>query len=120
LELPVIPKVPRPTAKRGGPPLDEYNQLEYVEALKERNIKAREIEQLNMTLFSVVWSQCSSTMREQLQGMTEFTNTDGQSNGIALLKAIKSVSYNYMKQHTKWIQSTRLYYNWYYAAKQTT
>jgi hypothetical protein len=47
-----------------------------------------------MTPCSVVWSHCSSTMGERLQGMTEFTSTIGQSNGIELVEAIKSVSYN--------------------------
>ena len=101
LELPTIPPVPRPTAHADGSPPDKYDDMEFTEALKERNHKNREIENLNMSLYSLVWSQCSDAMRERLGGLADYDVLDSESDGIALLKAVKNASYSYIDKTYK-------------------
>ena len=96
LALPEIPPVPRPVASPGGI-LDEFDRLEYIEAIKQRNKDLKEVEHLNMQLYTAIWSQCSNTMRERIENLSSYEDFNSRSDGIALLQAIKSASYNYIE-----------------------
>jgi hypothetical protein len=93
LELPKVPPVPRPTAQPGSSTLDEFERLEYIEAIKQNNKDMKEIEHLNMQLYTSIWCQCSNTMRERIENLTTYADFNSRSDGIAILQAIKSASY---------------------------
>jgi hypothetical protein len=50
------------------------------------------------TIFSLVWGQCSDIMRQKLEALSEFEAFSAEGNGIALLKAIKALTYNFQSQ----------------------
>ena len=93
LTIPVVPPVPRPQPATPGGAIDEFDRIDYQAALKERSERVREIEQLNMTLYSVIWSQCSLTMQERVEANNDFEAINRNSDGIGLLRAIKNVAY---------------------------
>jgi hypothetical protein len=47
------------------------------------------------TLYNLVWGQCSETMQQKLESLAEYTDIRNESDGIALLQAIKNTAYNY-------------------------
>jgi hypothetical protein len=49
-----------------------------------------------MALYSAVWSQCSLAMQERLEGLDNFSSISDPSDGIELLRAIKTASYNFV------------------------
>lgn len=94
LQLPTIPPVAKPTANADGTPPDKYDDMMFTEALKERNLKMRDINNLNMALYSLVWEQCSDAMKERLEGLVNYSTLDDQNDGVALLTAIKQASHS--------------------------
>ena len=95
LTFPVVPPLDIPEVAEDGSPLNEIESFKYIETFKRQNEEVQHMEQLNMTLYSVVWSQCSHVMRGRLTCMKNFKTIDSQSDGIALLKAIRLISFGY-------------------------
>ena len=95
--LPVIPPVELPEGLDINDPLNDFQRILVSEAVKERNAKVRSVEQLNMTLYSNIWSQCTPAMRERIEGINDYDAIRDTSDGIALLNAIKAASYNYVE-----------------------
>ena len=93
LQLPTVANLTRPTPRADGT-YDEMDKLEYTERYRKRKKKLSEIEELNKTLYPVIWAQCSDTMREKLKRAATYQQFSVQADGISLLQAIKSISHN--------------------------
>ena len=50
-----------------------------------------------MQLYTTIWSQCNNTMRERVENLSAYAEFNANSDGIALLCAIKSASYDYIE-----------------------
>ncbi len=50
------------------------------------------------TLYSLVWGQCSDIMRQKLEALDDFETISATGDGIGLLKAIKSLTFNFQSQ----------------------
>jgi len=66
--------------------IDEYVKEK---AKLKQNVKA---------LYSLVWGQCSDAMRAKLEGQQGHEAMSKRADGIGLLKAIKSIVYNFQDQ----------------------
>jgi hypothetical protein len=73
----------------------------YTAAVKERQEEVRSIKQLNKTLYSVIWSQCSEAMRDRVEHADNFQRINAESDGLGLLQVIKNVAYNYVSTEYK-------------------
>lgn len=93
LQLPTIDAIPPPTRGDDGT-YDEMEKFIFMEQYKKREKKLSDIEELNKTLYSIVWSQCTETMKEKLKRSANFRVFSGETDGISLLQAIKAVSHN--------------------------
>ena len=68
---------------------NEYTEYRKSKKVLEENVK---------TLFNLVWGQCSDSMQQKIESLDDFAAMEEESNGIALLIAIKNTSYNYQSQ----------------------
>ena len=50
------------------------------------------------SLYSLVWGQCSESMQQKVESLDTFTAIETANDGIALLVAIKNMSYDYQSQ----------------------
>ena len=50
------------------------------------------------TIYSLVWGQCSDIMRQKLEALDNFNTIKAEGNGVDLLKAIKSLTFNFQSQ----------------------
>jgi hypothetical protein len=69
--------------------------MDYQDAMEEQRAKQNQIGKLNKTVYAIVWAQCSESMRAKISGLPEYHEFCAESNGMALLQAIKSVSFNF-------------------------
>jgi hypothetical protein len=93
---PIIPLVDRPALNDAGT-VDPFDMSDYNSRRDARDKKLAQIDELNMTLYSAVWRQCTLTMRARLkEDNINYGTYSGISDGISLLKAIKSASQNYV------------------------
>ena len=93
LTLPVVPPVTRPTPRDDGT-YDAMDQLEYGKRFDRYEKKVELIEDLNHSLYPMVWSQCSDAIRERLKRHADYATFSTNHDGIGLLRAIKSISHN--------------------------
>jgi hypothetical protein len=56
------------------------------------------LEENMKTIYSLVWGQCTDFMRQRLEALGNFKQMSTQGGSIALLKAIKSLVYNFQSQ----------------------
>jgi hypothetical protein len=93
LEVPEIPEPsePPPGSSRTRERIWEKQIDEWVrrDAYMLENIK---------TIYSLVWGQCSDIMRQKLEALDSFEATSTAGDGIALLKSIKSLTFNFQSQ----------------------
>ena len=65
-------------------------------------IKREDILESNMKmLFSLVWGQCSDSVRAKMEAQTNFTTISTTSDSLALLKLLKQDAYNFQSQKYK-------------------
>lgn len=93
LELPemVMPQDPPEGATKTENRIWEKEVDEYV---KRKTYLTENIK----TIYSLAWGQCSDIMRQKLEALVEFEALSAEGNGIALLKAIKALTYNFQSQ----------------------
>lgn len=93
LTLPTFtePTDPPADATRTGVRIWEKQVDEYVRRDTElrENIK---------TLYSLVWGQCTDIMRQKLEALDTFETISTTSNGLDLLKAIKTIVFQFQSQ----------------------
>jgi Reverse transcriptase (RNA-dependent DNA polymerase)/Zinc knuckle len=58
-------------------------------------------EQNLMTLFALVWGQCSDALREKLRSKTEYERINTMQNGLELLRLMRTVAFNH--ESTKFV-----------------
>jgi hypothetical protein len=63
---PTLPSVPRPPLNEAGT-VDPFDMSDYSSHRDARDKKLEKIAELNMTLYSAVWRQCTLTMRARLK-----------------------------------------------------
>ena len=102
-----IPADPAEGANRSETRIWEKTVDEYVKQITHlhENIK---------TLYSLVWGQCTDIMRQTLEAHATFAGVSGTGDGIGLLKAIKSIAFQFQSQ--KYLshalhESMKRYYN---------
>lgn len=50
------------------------------------------------TLYSLVWGQCTKNMRQKVEALEDFETISNEGDGLALLRAIKAMVYNFQSQ----------------------
>ena len=50
------------------------------------------------TLYSLVWGQCTDIMRQRIEALDIFMGMAAEGDGLALIKAIKNVAFNFQSQ----------------------
>jgi hypothetical protein len=50
------------------------------------------------TMYSLVWGQCTDVMRQKVEALTIYEALTTNGDGLALLKAIKDLVYNFQSQ----------------------
>ena len=50
------------------------------------------------TLYSLVWGQCTDIMRQRIEALDTFVGMAAEGDGLALIKAIKNVVFNFQSQ----------------------
>jgi hypothetical protein len=53
------------------------------------------------TLYTLVWGQCTKIVRARLEALDNYKDMSEEFNSLALLKAIKSIVYNFQSQKYK-------------------
>jgi hypothetical protein len=94
-DLHTYPAIPRPALGPGGAPLNHFDAMDYQDSMKEQRTKQNQIGELNKTVDAIVWVQCSESMRAKISGLPLFQEFCSESNVMALLQAIKWVSFNF-------------------------
>jgi hypothetical protein len=56
------------------------------------------LEENMKTIYSLVWGQCTEIMRQRLEALPSFNTMSTKGDSIGLLKAIKSLVYNFQSQ----------------------
>jgi hypothetical protein len=51
-----------------------------------------------MTLYSLVWGQCTDAMQAKLEASPDYDETQEANDGIELLKLIKTIAFNFQSQ----------------------
>jgi hypothetical protein len=93
---PIIPLVNHPALTDAGT-VDPFDMSDYTARRDARDKKLAQIDEQNMTLYSAVWRQCTLTMHARLkEDKVNYGTYSSISDGISLLKAIKSASQNYV------------------------
>jgi hypothetical protein len=77
---------PRSIERMWEKKIDEFVKLEL--ALEE-NLR---------TLYTLVWGQCTEIVRARLEALGSYVAMSEELNSLALLKAIKSIAYNFQGQ----------------------
>jgi len=94
----------KPTIRRPGKlpdGADETDRCIWEEQVKAY-VKAKQIMDENIeALYALVWEQCSDGLQTKLKSMEGFTAAAETSDGIELLKLVKTVCYNYQNQAFK-------------------
>jgi hypothetical protein len=109
LELPTIdpPADPAEEASR--------SEMRIWEKLIDEHVKRITYLTKNMkTLYSLVWGQCTDIMRQKVEANSTFKTLSRTGDGLGLLKALKSVAYQFQGQ--KYLshalhESMKRYYN---------
>jgi hypothetical protein len=61
-------------------------------------LRQTHIEEHIKSLYSLVWGQCTDIMRQKLEAFKGFDDISSAGDGIRLLEAIKTLTYNYQSQ----------------------
>ena len=56
------------------------------------------LEQNIHTLYSLIWGQCTDAMHMKVEALDNYESMSGNSEGIELLKSIKSIAFNFQSQ----------------------
>ena len=93
LSLPVltIPKDPADDKSKTPTRIWEKEVDEYV---KRKTYLADNMQ----TVYSLVWGQCTDVMRQKLEALPTYEQLTTDGDGLALLKAIKNLVYNFQSQ----------------------
>ena len=82
-------------------PIDQEDRIEMKkwERSYDRYYKSqKDLEEHVMTLYNLVWGQCSESMQQKLESMATYQAMYQSNDGIELLLAIKNTSYDYQSQ----------------------
>ena len=60
-----------------------------------------------ITLYNLVWGQCSESMQQKVESNTSFAQVEKESNGIKLLLLIKNTRYDYQSHIFEKIQKLK-------------
>jgi hypothetical protein len=82
---PTIPPIPRPPLSEAGTG-DPFDMSDYNSRRDTQDKKLEKIAELNMTLYSVVWRQCTLTMRAKLkEDKVKYGEYSSTTDGVSLL-----------------------------------
>ncbi len=56
------------------------------------------MEELVKTVYSLVWGQCTDIMHQKIEALDDFKTMSRDGDGMALLRAVKNVSFNFQSQ----------------------
>jgi hypothetical protein len=92
--LPIIPKPPRPADAT-----KDLDKLEWSGELKAWQARMTNLEEGMKRLYNTVFAQCSETMVQRLVALDNYeSDILSKSDAIALLTAIKRISFNFQSQ----------------------
>ena len=74
--------------------VDPMVQLMFAEEIKEHVKRTRKLDENIKFLWSVLWAQSSQAIRNRLEALNNYETMKQDSNGLALLIAIKDLLYN--------------------------
>ena len=74
--------------------VDPMVQLMFAEEIKEHVKRTRKLDEKIKFLWSVLWGQSSQAIRNRLEALNNYETMKQDSNGLALLIAIKDLLYN--------------------------
>jgi hypothetical protein len=93
LQLPALTKPPRPTST------DEFDRIEWQNDIRAHHTRVTNLGDGMKRLYNIVYGQCSETMVQRLTALDNFeVDILGKSDAIALLTAIKRISFNFQSQ----------------------
>ena len=99
LELPIIEEPDDPDTDVNNPkPGDRFKEMKWGNAMKIHQARVALLSTNMRTLYSLVIGQCSESMINKLESSEDFKEISDNSDSLALLKAIKKVSFHYESQ----------------------
>ena len=102
LEDPVLEK-PKPD---GLDLNDPVYKIEWTETVKEYMDRKRKLEDNLCAIYSVVWGQCSESMKARLRTMEDFDLKDKECDSGWLLRAIRSITLEFDDRKQFWLAVT--------------
>ena len=91
-----LPTLNEPAAPTGT--VDDYQKMKWQAQVKIYLSRVAQLESNMRKLYSVIIGQCSESMINKLESSDEFRTISASSDSIALLKAIKKVSFHHESQ----------------------
>jgi hypothetical protein len=94
LETPELTAPPYPPNAANDPTATRVWEKRVDAFIKREDYLAQNIK----TLYSLVWGQCSDTLRQKLEAHDDYDNTRRNFDGVGLLRIIKDVTYHFQSQ----------------------
>ena len=91
-----LPTLDEPAAPTGA--VDDYQKMKWQAQVKIYLSRVAQLESNMRKLYSIIIGQCSESMLNKLESSDEFKAISARSDSIALLKAIKKVSFHHESQ----------------------
>jgi hypothetical protein len=94
-----MPAMPEPADPADGAPKATVRKWEKkIDEFVKRELA---LEENLRTLYTLVWGQCTEIVRARVEALPNYKEMSEEFDALALLKAIKSIAYNFQSQKYK-------------------